>query len=177
MDELTIQHRMWTLLLARGHKAVMPNVSWSWLHWEADLISVTKADYWHEYEIKCTKADFVRDFEKFKHRHIRSGILYTDRIPNYFWYVAPINAIPLCIPDYAGLILVTEDPDLIKTWPPINVECVKEAKRLHDQKLCIEGYTSMLRSVMFKYWDMVKINAEIRRNNDEKRNQDCKAGA
>ncbi len=165
MDEGTIQFRMWAELLSRGYKAVMPNVSWSWLHWEADLISVTQADYWHEYEIKCTKSDFVKDFEKFKHRHLKRALTYFDRIPNYFWYVAPIKAIPLCIPDYAGLIVVAED-DTVKTWPAMGVEYVKKAKMLHDQKLCTEGYTSMLRSVMFKYWDMVKINAEIRRNND-----------
>ena len=145
MDEGTIQYAMWAKLLGRGHKVVLPNVSWSWLYWEADLISVTQADYWHEYEIKCTKSDFLRDFEKPKHRQFSHAMRYPARIPNYFWYVAPIKAVPLCIPDYAGLILVTELPDKIPyesaaTWPALDIEYIKYAKLLHHGKLCTEGY-------------------------------------
>ena len=162
MDEATIQYAMYAELIGRGHRAVMPNVSWSWLYWEADLISVTKADYWHEYEIKCSKSDFLRDFEKPKHRMFSQRMTGSGRIPNYFWYVAPIKAIPLCIPDYAGLILATDVDD--KYGLRTEVEYVKKPALLHCSKLITEGYTSMLRSVMFKYWDMVKINAEIRRN-------------
>ena len=164
LNETTIQYRMYAELIGRGHKAVMPNVSWSWLYWEADLISVTKADYWHEYEIKSTKSDFLRDFEKPKHRQFRHAMRYPARVPNYFWYVAPIKAIPLCIPDYAGLIVVAESVANPQVWPGIGVEYVKKPALLHRSKLITEGYEAMLRSVMFKYWEMVKINAEIRRN-------------
>lgn len=166
MDEGTIQFALWAKLLGRGHKAVMPNVSWSWLYWEADLISVTKADYWHEYEIKCAKSDFIKDFEKPKHRQLRHAIRYPARVPNYFWYVAPIKAIPLCIPDYAGLMVATDVDD--EHGFRTEVETVRGPTLLHTSKLTTEGYTAMLRSVMFKYWDMMKINADIRCERDRK---------
>lgn len=166
MDEFIIQYQMYAELMRRGHRMVAPNVSWSWLYWEADLISVTQADYWHEYEIKCTKSDFIRDFDKAKHRMLQGALSHYERIPNYFWYVAPITAIPLCIPDYAGLIQVNWK----RHSQALEVKYVKKAKLLHHNKLSSEGYTAMLRSVMFKYWDMVKINADILRNQEEKRN-------
>lgn len=32
--------------------------------WECDMISLTKADYWSEFEIKMTRSDFKADFKK-----------------------------------------------------------------------------------------------------------------
>ncbi len=181
MDEGTIQYRMHAELLSRGHKMVAPNVSWSWLSWEADLISVTQAGYWNEFEIKRTLADFIRDFEKPKHRRFAEtwkpepikhddpspyAVRMVARIPNYFWYVAPAEATPPCIPDYAGLIQVTEGTN-DKYLNNLKVEYVKKAKMLHGSKLSTEGYTSMLRSVMFKYWDQRKIYYENKREREQ----------
>ena len=58
LDETKIQYHLYQDLIAKGHEIVVPNVSWSWLLWEADLISITKAGYMNEYEIKISKQDF-----------------------------------------------------------------------------------------------------------------------
>jgi hypothetical protein len=71
---------------------------------------------------------------------------YRKNIPNYFWYVAPIKAIPLCIPDYSGLIqLYLEGSYIIP-------EVIKRAPKLHSSKLCSADKIKMLRTLMFKYW-------------------------
>ena len=100
LDETRIQYHLSQNLLRRGYEIVVPN-------WEADLVGVTKAQYLNEFEIKVSKQDFERDFGKKKHYHFRRPNAYM-KMPNYFWYVAPIEAIPLCIPDYAGLMEVIE---------------------------------------------------------------------
>ena len=149
LDEATIQYALFRYLTACGYVAVMPNVSWSWLLWEADLIGVLKSNRWAEYEIKISKSDFQNDFKKFKHIYLSGNPIHTARVPNYFWYVAPIKAVPLCIPDYAGLIEVEEirtpcdyqpilaegetieDYDTIEIRPTI----IKRAKLLHKDRL------------------------------------------
>lgn len=104
LDEARIQYSMWLNLVNRGHEIVIPNVSWSYLLWEADLVSVTKARYLYEFEIKISHADFKADFTKRKHWHFKDCVRVKKpnpygkrklRIPNYFTYVAPVNAIPL----------------------------------------------------------------------------------
>lgn len=138
--------------MRKGHYITIPNVSWSWLIWEADLISITKAHYMYEFEIKITKSDFEKDFTKTKH-HIfkttpRRG---NNRIPNYFVYVAPLKAIPLCIPDYAGII------EIIQTKKYLHGICfseIRKPKKIHNLKQSEKGINTMLRTIMFKYWDL-----------------------
>lgn len=157
LNEMIIQGGLTLMLQRRQHDFSVPNISFSWLSWEADLISVTKAGYMHEYEIKCSKADFIADFKKRKHRHF-TGELATKnprynygRVPNYFTYVAPINAIPLCIPDYAGLIEVSESK-----WQAgvINFCDIRKPKRIHSNKVPEAGKTKMIRTLIFKYWNV-----------------------
>ena len=151
IDETRIQFALSTELLSRGHQYVMPNISWSWLYWEADLISFTKAGYMNEFEIKISHADFVKDFSKRKHQHLRRG--GGIRTPNYFWYVAPLKAIPVCIPDYAGLILVGENG---RYKNQLGLKFIKKPKLLHKVKVPDKGVFAMLRAMMFKYWDLAK---------------------
>lgn len=162
IDEARIQFSLFNELNARGHIAIIPNVSWSWLYWEADLISITKAKYMHEYEIKISKSDFKNDFKKRKHTTMtRTG--RTTRIPNYFWYVAPEDAIPMCIPNYAGLILVVP---LNKNAIDHKLIYVKKAMKLHSSKTPEVAIFKILRSIMFKYWNLAKIrdNWKIQKN-------------
>jgi hypothetical protein len=81
---------------------------------EADLLRVTPGGYLVEWEIKTSRADFLRDFKHkwYKHRHLsgewpmgRMGI-----IPRQFWFIAPEKAVPV-VPCYAGLIWVSENGD------------------------------------------------------------------
>lgn len=49
------------------HKLHCPNTT-TVFPWEADLVSLTRAELAHEFEIKITRADFKADFKKDKHR-------------------------------------------------------------------------------------------------------------
>jgi len=160
IDEKRIQHAIFIEFLSRGHKVIIPNISWSYLPWEADMISVTKANYLHEFEIKISKPDFERDFDKFKHRLFRSPNLGSrTKIPNYFWYVAPIKAIPLCVPIYAGLIEVVQNSN---SRGKIGLVHAKKPKRLHNTKIDDAGIFKMMRTMMFKFWGLSKVLEKIK---------------
>jgi hypothetical protein len=133
---------------------MIPNVSWSWLYWEADLLAITKAKYVHEYEIKVTHHDFKNDFQKRKHLSLNDAYLnriHENRLrhmPNYFWYVAPMKAVPLCIPEYAGLI------EIRSVRYGLTLREIRKPKLLHHNKLPDEGIMAIMRGLMFKYWNI-----------------------
>lgn len=100
---------------------------------ECDVLSISKADYIYEYEIKISRADFKKDFIKEKHTHIinekytrtRKGTL-VYLLPNYFNFVTPKDLISIDeVPDYAGLIYMNEDSSFT---------IVKKPKLLHKTK-------------------------------------------
>ena len=99
-DEARIQYSLFNELYKRGQRIILPNISWSYLRWEADLISVTKSGFLHEYEIKISLSDFKNDFKKKKHNTLRRNHPNMIGVPNYFWYVAPEKTVPMCIPDF-----------------------------------------------------------------------------
>lgn len=148
LTEATIQHAVAWDLIRRGHKFVLPNISWSMLYWEADLLTVTQSGYLNEFEIKVSKSDFMNDFKKKKHYHLQRPNVHM-KIPNYFWYIAPIRAIPICVPDYAGLI------EVIDRETYISVRDVRKPKRLHDRKIEDLDMLPALRATMFKYWKLL----------------------
>lgn len=107
----------------KQHRVVVPNSTL--FSWEADLISVTRAGLVHEYEMKCTAADFKRDAGKDKHVFLQRGV----SSPAYFWYVTADFAIEP--PEHAGWILVRYD-EARGQWV---VGIKKDAPRLADGKL------------------------------------------
>lgn len=151
-DEARIQYHLSRYVVSKNHEFVIPNVSWSWLYWEADLISVTRHWYCYEYEIKITRQDFEKDFGKRKHLHLRNP-RDTNKIPNYFSYVAPIEAIPLCIPDYAGLIEVRQSG---RYGQGMVFEEIRKPMLLHRTIQSKTGLIRMLRTIMFKYWNLAQ---------------------
>ena len=159
-DEASIQLNLNYELRSRNHMYIIPNVSWSWLCWEADLISFTRAGYMNEYEIKCTKQDFMNDFSKRKHQNLKRGIA-AIRVPNYFWYVAPLDVVPLCIPDYAGLMVASIHPANLGLMV---FEVVKKPVMIHKLKVPDKGKLAMLNAGMMKYWNAARtINQYVRR--------------
>lgn len=72
----------------RRHLAVVPNVSWGMLCWEADLVCCTKAGYLSEIEIKTTMADWKADLAKDK---FRPGMAHQWKLIKFFWYAAPLE--------------------------------------------------------------------------------------
>ena len=99
--ERDVQAALMTWVMDDKHHAfAIPNsqsvLSWTW---EADLLSVTRAGLFHEYEIKLNKSDYKRDFSKrYKHKCLKSRSGW--RIPCYFWYVT--CGFDIDPPDYTG---------------------------------------------------------------------------
>ena len=72
--------------------------------WESDLLYVSDSNYVTEFEIKCTRQDFLRDAGKVR-KHELLGEVCDG--PAYFYYVCPRGLILPCeIPTYAGLLYV-----------------------------------------------------------------------
>lgn len=109
---------------------------------ECDVMAISKADYIYEFEIKISKSDFKKDFEKEKHRLIKEKKFVNEsktwRIPfyapNYFYFVMPENLVSIEeIPEYAGLIYLKKNEREIEFF-----EIVKKAPLLHKTKATTE---------------------------------------
>ena len=108
---------------------------------ECDVISVSKSNYIYEYEVKISRSDFKADFKKEKHKLMTEGKSVTERLikennemikdvwyltPNYFYFVVPKDLISIQeVPEYAGLIYVSED---------LVFEIIKKAPLIHKEK-------------------------------------------
>ncbi|MCR9295433.1 MAG: hypothetical protein NXI32_22170 [bacterium] len=122
---------------------VIPNVFILGSRWESDVVRITPAGFWIEYEIKISVADFRNDFQKTlkpsyaknnqtKHDFLSSGDEYSRRWsshavprPRQFYFVAPENLLPLReIPEHAGLIEVGGNRGWFQT--------VKEAPKIKN---------------------------------------------
>lgn len=81
---------------------IVPNVSWGFLTYEADMLIISKAGYVTEVEIKISKSDFLADFKKRKHNH--NSMLIKE-----FYYAMPLSLYEKCkdiIPETVGVIVV-----------------------------------------------------------------------
>ena len=123
----------------RKHKLCASNVYL--YNWESDLITINRSNYVTEYEIKCNKWDYLKDFEK-EDKHKSFQLLQNlTGLPNYFYYVCPGDMIKIeDVPEYAGLIY-------IKNWhKPVLV--VKKAPILHEEKF--NRYEEIAIKLMYK---------------------------
>ena len=80
---------------------IVPNVSWGLLDYEADIVSLTKAGYATEVEIKVSKSDLRADFKKL--------IQHDSNLFKYFYYAVPDDMRDFAlsiIPESAGLLVV-----------------------------------------------------------------------
>lgn len=132
---------------------------------ESDLLTVTKAGYVDEIEVKVTRSDFHKD--KSKHRHEAYLTLpawrYTEQgpvcwlhglahYPNRFWYAVPENLVtPEEVPEYAGLYYVTDDG---------RVYAVKKAPQLHEAKAGPFVVRKILRAAYFRHIETWRYQAE-----------------
>lgn len=79
---------------------VIPNVSWGFGIHECDLLVMTKTKYLYEVEIKVSKADLIKDKDKY-HSHISNKIRKL-----YFAIPEELEQHVEHIPERAGIILV-----------------------------------------------------------------------
>jgi hypothetical protein len=105
---------------------------------EADVLSVTSTAFLHEFEIKISKQDFLKENKK------KKWIWYEEKqkhCPNYFWYVCEKDLIsPEEVKDFAGLIYIDKG----------KVNIIKSPARLHSAKCNVKLYRKIIRSLSFK---------------------------
>lgn len=142
---------------------VVPNVSWGFLNWEADLVAVSQSGWMHEIEIKVSVSDLRRDLDKNKfkspYKCLYSEEMKTRPTPgtskyiHQFWYAMPeaiwskIESSPP-IPDYAGVYVIGDLGRAGRSWriakPAIKNKFAKALTEAEQSKL--------LRLCMIKYW-------------------------
>lgn len=167
--------------MQHNHEWITPNVQL--YAWESDLLSVTTSNLVHEFEVKLTKHDLLRDLRKPKHaneqlvtgRYTRKppGQTHnsaetrellnmekggTMRRPNYFWFVAPENVIARIniwqdLPPYAGVLSVSVAVQEYDGLPRIVGSVERKADRLHTDPLLHGDLLTLARRMHHKYWN------------------------
>ena len=120
--------------------------------WESDFFIIQRAsNYCYEIEVKITRADFLKDFEKTKKHLILSGKKNHDLIPNKFFYCVPEGLISKDeIPPYAGLMYVNYS----------GVFTVREAPFIHKKILNLDS--CLLSKFYNKYMDYKYLIQQLR---------------
>ena len=149
MHEFTIQNALYHHALSKQHDFIIPNIYLGLL--ESDLISVTKAGYINEYEIKITRSDFKADFKKSKHLRFKHR---NKTACAYFWFVTPEGLVGIDeIPEYAGFIAVRKMKD---RYPFNGFACreIKRPPRLNSEKINTRQKDQILKGYMHRFWSM-----------------------
>ena len=122
MNTKEIQKAICKMQVLKFHPIVCENISPGMS--EHDVLSVNKSEYSYEFEVKISRQDFLKDKKKvLKHTMLENKV--EDRCPNYFYYACPPGLISVDeIPEYAGLIYVSEE----------EIETIKRAPLLHRKK-------------------------------------------
>jgi hypothetical protein len=123
------------------------------LGFEADILSVTKTAFLHEFEIKMSRGDFVIDKHKKKWQFYEK---IGSHCPNYFWYVCPEDLIKVEeLKDYQGLIYCKNN----KLTP------IKYPTRIGKQKCNKKVWIKMIRSLSYKLLnESIKLRSEKKEN-------------
>lgn len=136
------------LIAARPHSRfaqrknwlVIPNVSWGFLRYEADMLVITKAKYCTEIEVKVSMADWKQDFDKRKHKT-------PDPRIKYQFYAAPYD-----------LALRYPELDLPAGWGVIGVgdsegiRILKEADARKSRPVTDKELMILARLACFRVW-------------------------
>jgi hypothetical protein len=124
----------------RKNFLVIPNVSWGFLRYEADMLVVTKSKYCTEIEVKVSMSDWKADFDKRKHDWIDARIKYQ-------YYAAPMTLaeryIELDLPQGWGVIGVKENGGIQILKEAISRSC----RKINDKELMI-----LCRLACFRVW-------------------------
>lgn len=120
--------------------------------WENDVFEVTKARYWHEYEVKTSRSDFLADSRK---RKVESWSVVERRLvpnegptkhemlagrsergPSRFTFVVPDGMLGVHeVPEWAGLIVARKSNN--GRW--LSLITAKPAPRLHKLAFDLKG--------------------------------------
>jgi hypothetical protein len=128
---------------------IVPNVSWSMLSYEADLVVLHSSGYADEVEIKVTRSDLLRDGKK-RHNHD------SDRFRR-LWFAIPqkLEKSILDIPEAAGVLIVKQS-GIVREFrkPKIN----KVAMKFTDEEAFNLARLGCMRVWRLKY-QLLKVRA------------------
>jgi hypothetical protein len=132
----------------RRNYLVIPNVSWGFLNYEADMLVISKSKYATEIEVKVSMADWKKDFEKYKHNDVDERIKYQ-------YYAAPyelaIRYTELELPNGWGVISVG-DPNAKWGTEGRGVNILKEAEARDAKKITDNELLLLARLACFRVW-------------------------
>jgi hypothetical protein len=141
---------------------IVPNISWGFGMHECDLFIIKKSGVAVEVEIKRTKADLLKDFEKRHNHHDRQ-----NRITE-FYFAMPEDMYEKCkdlIPEGAGIITCYRWTDY-KKRERIDAHTKREPKRIKGaRKLTAEEQFRIARLGTMRIWTLKE---KIIRNGKEK---------
>lgn len=144
--------------------------------WESDFISVTKAGYVHEYEIKTSRSDFKADFKfkTMKHEGLREGCrkpqqwekYYLDRepedIPEFIKSKTTLDGnIHVRRPNYFWYVCPKGIISDVPAYAGLiyfdgYFREIKKAPLLHKDKITPHQEHRIINSFRFKYWNLRK---------------------
>jgi len=128
----------------------VPNVSWGFLNYEADLLILTAAGWLKEVEIKTSISDLKRDILKPKHENWECP---TNPVSQLF-YAMPYGLWEKVkddppIPEHAGIIVV-------RGMEKYGCDEPKVAKRhKYARKLFLEEKLDIARLASHRYWSLL----------------------
>lgn len=168
-----------------SHQLHCPNTT-TVFPWEADLVSVTRSNLIHEFEIKISKSDFRADFKKVKHRLLkekwendRSYSITKEELERIWanWKPEAKDALTLLhyheikqIPNYFWFVCYGFDVTLVEipeyagyikienSGEYIFVNRIKEAPIIHRHKLEDKQREHLYGSINARYWKWAAIN-------------------
>jgi len=180
MNERQIQNALFDHHTHNGAQLVCPNYTPGANWWENDLFLITKSGLWVEYEVKCTKADFLKDAEKStastweKRSAVRRGVPVTGHTtkheklasgsmhgPNRFFFVTPQGLLTAdMIPPWAGWVEIKQRGK--RLIPVVR----SKAKLLHDQHVA-PSIIEHCRSVFYyRFWNLRRKTTDAELAND-----------
>jgi len=178
--EYEVQQFLW-LYKSASYAVMLPNyepVDWH----ECDMFAVTKAGYFHEFEIKLSASDFRADAEKSakdqwknvdgnferiagkrKHLRLNDGDAHG---PSRFYYVIPQSIIEPCgplkmreIPNWAGLIVFSGGGRT-----PIRYRMEgRTAPKIHGQKVNRAVFRHSINVCYWRFWKERNKNEVLKR--------------
>ena len=145
MTEKDIIRALFFWATSSGHKFCASNTQAIMGVGEADFVTINRAKYLCEFEIKVSRSDYRADFRNKPVKHQRMKDRKCE--VNYFTFVCPEGLIdPEEVPEYAGLLYAKELGD------DIMIYSAKKSKRLSENQDHDNTFKKMYVSLMHKYY-------------------------
>jgi len=167
-SEREVQLALFWWLQDRGRTLIMPNFTpngWQ----ECDMFSLTTSLFFHEIEVKVSRADFRSEFNSKRYKHM---VLRGDKAlsrgqrspPRTFSFACPYGLLSESdVPEYAGLIWVDRKKGHWDcAWPGHTIHVIKKAPVIKGaQKIEPAQVFKISNNLWWRYADAWRGKAEL----------------